>query len=296
MPKRIVRITSTASIKAHHACLAIEHDDAIASIPFRDIGVVIIESQQATISTAALSALIEAGAVVVHCDTKHMPSGIALPFASNFRHAAVSKAQLAMPRPLQKRIWQRVVRAKIENQAHVLDILGLAGAAVRGIGQFVQSGDTTNREAVAAATYFRKLLPHGGRRDSTLSPALDYGYAVLRAAVAREVVAKGFLPSFGIHHESNENAFNLVDDLLEPFRPIVDLLALSACSPDGLTSSDRQILSSVLVHMVDTKFGKTSVTNAIEFEVDSFKRAIEKESADELVTPSLIALETFHIE
>ena len=97
MPKRIVRITSTASIKAHHACLAIEHDDAIASIPFRDIGVVIIESQQATISTAALSALIEAGAVVVHCDTKHMPSGIALPFASNFRHAAVSKAQLAMP-------------------------------------------------------------------------------------------------------------------------------------------------------------------------------------------------------
>ena len=184
MPKRIVRITSTASIKAHHACLAIEHDDAIASIPFRDISVVVIESQQATISTAALSALFEAGAVVVHCDTKHMPSGIALPFASNFRHAAVSKAQLAMPRPLQKRIWQRIVRAKIENQARVLDILGLAGAAVRGIGQYVQSGDTTNREAVAAATYFRKLLPNGGRRESSLSPALDYGYAEERKSYA----------------------------------------------------------------------------------------------------------------
>ena len=97
MPKRIVRITSTASIKAHHACLTIERGDAAASIPFRDIGVVIIEPQQATISTAALATLFEAGAVVVNCDTKHMPSGIALPFASNFQHAAVSKAQLAMP-------------------------------------------------------------------------------------------------------------------------------------------------------------------------------------------------------
>lgn len=296
MPKRIVRITSTASIKVNHACLAIEREGSIASIPLRDIGVVIIELHQASMTTAATAALVETGAVIMHCDKKHMPSGLTMPFAAHFRHAATAESQLTVPRPLQKRIWQRIIRTKIENQARVLDFLGIDGAPVRSICQYVRSGDTTNREAVAAAAYFKKLLPDGGRRGSVLTPALDYGYAVLRAAVAREVVAKGFLPSFGICHDSDENAFNLVDDLLEPFRPVVDLLALSACSVHGLQPSDRQILSSVLIHMVETKFGKMSVMSAIEFEIDSFKRSIESKNAEELVLPFLVALETIEIE
>lgn len=296
MPKRILRITSTSSIAIEHACLIVSSDESTASIPVDDMSVVVIETHRARITTAALATLIDAGVAIVHCDSCHMPNGLTIPFASHWKHAAIVQDQLSAAKPLQKRLWQKIVQAKIENQARVLDLLGLDGTAIRCMAAYVQSGDASNREAVAAAAYFKKLLPDGGRRDSVLSPALDYGYAIIRAALAREVVASGLLPAFGIHHESDANAFNLVDDLLEPFRPVVDLLAYSACARDGFTHSDRRILTSVLIHLVETPYGTTSVQSALEYEVESLRRAIEKDDADALIVPSLIPLSTIEIE
>lgn len=297
MPKRTVCIQKPALLTVEHSSLAVcQEGRLVGSVPLEDIWVVILETHQARITTSALSLLVDAGVGVMLCGRDHMPNGLLLPLGSHSRHAAIVENQLAMSKPLRKRLWQRIVKAKIANQAAVLDLLGLDGLALRAMAKDVQSGDVTNRESVAAGAYFRKIIPEGTRRSGPYVPSLDYGYAVLRAGIGRSAVSGGWLVSRGIHHCNELNAFNLVDDLIEPFRPVVDLLVVKDELGGELTASARRDLASVFECMVRTTRGKESVQSAIGLELDSLKEAVLEGDASLLQLPEVIELERLTFE
>ena len=291
MPKRTICIQNPASLSIKDSALAIRMDGVLKGlVPLEDIWVVIIETHQAQITTAALSSLVDSGIGVMLCGDDHMPNGLLLPLGAHSRHAAIVEDQLAISKPLQKRLWQRVVQAKIANQAAVLDMIGQDGSGLRAIAKEVLSGDSSNRESVAASAYFKKLAPQGGRRSGPITPALDYGYTVLRAGIGRTAVSGGWLVSRGIHHCNNLNAFNLVDDLIEPFRPVVDLLVLKGGLARELDSSVKRELATIFEYLVSTTEGSMSVQSAIELELDSLKAAVNGHDASLLQLPSVVPL------
>ncbi len=297
MPKRTVCIQNPAALSVRNDALVITQGCIVqARIPLEDIWVLIIESHRAQITTAALSKMVDEGIGVMFCGDDHMPNGLLLPIGAHSRHAAIVDDQLAISKPLQKRLWQQIVKAKISNQAKVLELLGQDAAYLREAAKAVQSGDATNRESVAASWYFRRLIPSGTRRRGPLTPALDYGYAVLRAGIGRCAVSGGWLVSRGIHHCNNLNAFNLVDDLIEPFRPIIDLLVLVEGLDGELTSENKVKLASVFEYQVATTAGTMTVQSAIELELDSLKAAILGGDASLLQLPSVVSLSKASLE
>lgn len=226
---------------------------------------------------------------------------MALPFHRHHRQAAVAALQLEASLPLKKRLWQAIVRAKIENQAAVLDGCGRSGGGpLLAIAKLVGSGDPDNTEARAARDYWSRLFDDFTRGDGAdrRNGMLDYGYAVVRAAVARALVASGLLPCIGLRHASASNAFNLADDLLEPFRPFVDRLAASMAGATdraerteegGLPLQDRQTIAGILI--ADARVGGERLTLlvAAETAAASLARALEARSPALLLLPRLDA-------
>lgn len=297
MPKRTICIQNAASLSIKNDALAIcQHGELKGLVPLEDIWVLIIETHQAQITTAALSKFVDSGIGVMFCGDDHMPNGLLLPLGAHSRHAAIVDDQLAISKPIQKRLWQRIVKAKISNQAAVLELLGLDGTEIRLMARDVLSGDTSNRESVAASAYFKRALPAGNRRNGPLTPPLDYGYTVLRAGIGRAAVSGGWLVSRGIHHNNNLNAFNLVDDLIEPFRPIVDLLVLKNELFRPLTLDNKRELASVFEYLVSIPLGKVPVQIAIEHELDTLKAAVKTGDPSLLELPAVIPLEKAGLE
>jgi CRISPR-associated protein Cas1 len=196
--------------------------------PAEDIGVLLFDEQRTTYTHAVMTGLMEAGACVVLCDRQHLPCGVLLPMAANELLTQRLRTQVAVSRPRQKRLWQQIVRAKIRSQAQNLRVLaGDADAAdtLDALIPAVGSGDPKNAEGQAARIYWESLLGRGFRRQrggAWPNPILNYGYMVMRAAVARAIAAAGLHPAFGIHHHNRGNAFCLADDLIEPLRAMVD--------------------------------------------------------------------------
>ena len=291
MPKRTICIQNPASLSIKNSSLAIHMDGELRGlIPLEDIWVVIIETHQAQVTTAALSKLVDSGIGVMFCGNDHMPNGLLLPLGAHSRHAEIVDGQLAISKPLQKRLWQTIVKYKIRNQAKVLDLLGFDSSNLRAIEREVLSGDSNNRESVAASAYFKLLVPDGGRRSSAITAALDYGYTVLRAGVGRTAVSGGWLVSRGIHHSNNLNAFNLVDDLIEPFRPVVDLLVMQSGFTADLDSNDKRKLAAIFEYLVETPQGRMSVQSAIELELYSLKTAVKARDSTLLQLPEVMPL------
>ena len=284
MAFRTVVISNEAELHVRQGQLVAIQDQTVW-IPVEDIAVLVLENPRVHVSAAALSLLAEQGVAVAVCDRKHMPSGLLLPHCQHSRQLAVTRRQFSLSLPQKKRLWQRLVRFKIENQAACLDALSLAGSEkMRAYASAVQSGDASGMEAAAARLYFKKLIPDGTRRDPKgPGGSLDYGYAILRAAIARSLVGHGFYPAVGLHHNSQLNAFNLADDLLEPFRPFADIVAIGrkvvASTRDG-----RQALVSTLqmTCLLDDK--EHSVLTAIDAAAASLARAQAE------MDPSLLAL------
>ncbi len=200
-----------------------------ASVPCEDIGVLLVEHSGCTFSHAALTALLEHDAAVVICGRDHLPAGLLLPVGRHSQIVPRIGQQIAVSRPLRKRLWKQIVQSKIRAQAANLPAGSAARTRLAVLARSVRSGDPDNVEAQAARTYwggYRDVLSDPGfRRDpdgATPNNLLNYGYAVLRAAVARALVAAGLLPALGIQHCHRANAFALADDLLEPLRPLVD--------------------------------------------------------------------------
>lgn len=271
----------------------------LAEIPLSDIWVVIIDCPQITMTAALVSEMNDAGIGVMYCGRDHMPNGLCLPLGAHSRHAEVVEHQLAVPKPLRNRLWKKIVVSKILNQARALELCGgdpAAVARVRGYAGEVHSDDRTHREAPAAAEYFTAMLPYGTRREGPMAASLDYGYAVVRAGIAQCAVSHGWLVSRGIHHHSAENAFNLVDDMIEPFRAAVDLLVVTGNILDPLTPTDKAKLTAVTSILVRIDGRECPIQVAIEIFCESMRRAIELRDADMLLTPELIGLEMESID
>ncbi len=263
MIKHTLEISSEpAHLSIHNSQLILQRNgETIGSIPCEDIGVVLVDHPQATYSHAALAQLAAHDAAVVICGRDHLPVAMLLPLSDHSEVVWRLKDQINASKPLCKQLWKQVVVAKIIAQARILDEKSPAYRKLLDLAQNVRSGDPANVEATAARVYWSHWLKADSspgenvaaqfRRDQQgagLNAILNYGYAVLRAGVARAIVAGGLMPSLGIHHQNRSNAFCLADDLMEPLRPIVDWHARLAYQRGHveLTQATKAILLEVL--------------------------------------------------
>src|ERR1043165_4924474 len=195
------------------------------TIPIEDIGVLILDEQQITITQGLLYELIENNVAVISCDGTHHPIGLMMPLSSNTLQSARFKAQLEATQPLKKQLWAQTVKAKVINQGLYLKNMNRNVEQLRNLATRIQSGDSTNVEGQAAAIYWKELFGENFNRERYGEPPnnlLNYGYAILRAIVARGLVSSGMLPTLGIFHRNQYNAYCLADDIMEPYRPFVD--------------------------------------------------------------------------
>lgn len=207
------------------------------TLPAEDLGVVILDDRRATFSQSVFTCLMDAGAAVILTGENHMPVGIMLPAQGHHVQAERHIAQVSAKQPTRKRLWQRMVRAKIAQQAAVLMHYTSQDAGLGEMARRVRSGDPENLEAQAAQRYWPRLFGNDFRRDRTADGAnalLNYGYAVFRAAIARNLAGAGLIPALGVHHHNRSNSFCLADDLLEPFRPYVDWRVRNMVDSDPL--------------------------------------------------------------
>lgn len=196
------------------------------TIPIEDIGVVVLDHQQISITHGALSALVQNNAAVITCDSRHLPTGLMMPLDGNTVQTERFANQIGASLPLKKQLWQQTVSQKILNQAAVLkETTGTEVGCMLGWAKNVKSGDSCNMEGRAAAYYWSKMFESKWTRDREgdwPNALFNYGYAILRAIVARALVSSGMLPTLGIHHHNKYNAYCLADDIMEPYRPYVD--------------------------------------------------------------------------
>lgn len=248
------------SLKNCQLVLAFKDDpDNKMTIPIEDIGVVIIENQQVSITIPLMNALIEGNVQVVVCNDRGMPSAMLQSLESNNLQGENLRNQMNAGEVMKKQLWKQIVEAKIRNQAALLNKVGQEGDILKQYYRNVKSGDSDNREGIAARVYFSELFGESFIRDRTLpgiNALLNYGYTILRAATARALVSSGLLPAIGIFHHNRSNAFPLADDIMEPYRPYVDeiVYALSMQGKMELTKDVKADLIQVLY--ADTQFSK----------------------------------------
>lgn len=294
MAWRGLHLTQPSRLTLADGQIVVGQEDGDARVPIEDTAWIVVDSPRTTLTASLVAACMDAGVALVFTDARHTPSGLLLPFHRHHLQADVAALQAAASAPLRKRLWQQIVRRKIENQAAVLDAVGAPGAnGLRETAKRVGSGDPGNLEAQAARAYWRRLWPDFVREDAgdRRNAMLNYGYAVLRAGVARALVATGLLPCFGLHHASVSNAFNLADDLLEPFRPFVDERVWRAVegrpSRDEMTVADRRALAGVLLDEASVGRETTTLLTATELGAQSIVRALQIKSPAGLVLPRL---------
>lgn len=231
--------------------------EAVKTIPIEDIGVVVLDNNQVTLTHGLMEKLLENNCALISCDSKHMPFGLTLPLVGNTTQTERYRYQIEASLPLKKQLWQQTVEAKINNQAHLLS--ATTGVVVKNMRKWqmdVKSGDADNYEARAAVYYWANLFPtieEFVRHREGVPPnnLLNYGYAVLRAVVARSLVASGLLPTLGIYHRNKYNPYCLADDVMEPYRPFVDKLVIeimqSSADISEITKEHKSQLLSIPV-------------------------------------------------
>ncbi len=299
MIKRTLVFTTPGTLRTkYHQLIWRGEDEREASIPIEDIGFLLLESPQIMISTAALQNLTEAAIAVIICDASHLPAGYLLPYRTHTLAHRLLIDQIALTEAKKNRLWQQIIIAKIKNQASIAHIhhpdiaTTLAHYAMR-----VQKGDPDNLEAQAARLYFRLFEKPNEpfRRDrfgEQPNPALNYGYAILRAAIARALVCSGLDPSLGLRHSNKYNHFCLADDIIEPYRPAVDRLVLDNADLfftendiDTLTPPAKRELLTVLTHDITIGGIKRPLMNALTLTTASLARCISG-TAKEIELPS----------
>jgi CRISPR-associated protein Cas1 len=224
------------------------------TVPIEDLAVLVIETPQATLTNALLAELVSRQVAVITCNNRHMPVGLMMPLEGNTLQSARFQLQMAVSQPLKKQVWSQLVKMKLLNQAQVLMRSGRKADALLHWSKEVRSGDPDNLEARAAAHYWPRLFDDAAfRRTRDGQPPnhlLNYGYAIVRATVARALVASGLMPTYGVHHRNQYNAYCLADDVMEPYRPFVDDIVLNAGGrlgyPEELTREWKGELLQVL--------------------------------------------------
>ncbi len=289
---RIVDIaTDGRHLSAHRGFLVVSEERAeVGRIPLDDIAAVIVHAHGVTWSTNLVIALAERGAVMVLCGNNHAPVAVCMPLDGHHGQNGRMRAQWEARRPLAKQMWRDVVIAKIRWQAAALAARGHDASAFDFLARSVQSGDAGNVEAQAARRYWPLLMGADFRRDRAapgVNGLLNYGYTVLRSMVARAVVAAGLHPSIGIHHANRGNAFALADDLIEPFRPLVDLLAAAFVDRGAteVTPEAKRAFAGLIALDLPGEEGVTTVTLAAQRLAHSVARGFETGRAADLVLP-----------
>lgn len=238
-----------------------EMPDMHRSIPIEDIGFVILEHQQTSITLPLLNALSDNNVAVIICGDNYLPNAMLLNLESNTTQGETLRMQIEASEPLKKNIWKQTVENKIKNQAALLKKVGKDGNILRPFYSNVKSGDSDNREGIAAKIYWNELFGSDfvrTREGSEPNNLLNYGYTILRAAMARALMGSGLLPAIGIFHKNKYNAFPLADDIMEPYRPFVDELVYILYS-QGKKELTKEVKAEILkILFTDTQFEKTT--------------------------------------
>lgn len=219
----------------------------VRTIPVEDIGIVILDHKQITITQGLMELLIDNNCAIITCGSNHLPVGLMLPLYGNTVQNERFRNQIDASLPLKKQLWQQTIQYKIANQAAVLKfVTGEVHKNMSAWADCVRSGDVENMEARAAAYYWKNIFPDRpdftrGREEAEPNNLLNYGYAILRAIVARALVASGLLPTLGIHHHNRYNAYCLADDIMEPYRPYVDKIVYDIVSEGGTFELTKEI-------------------------------------------------------
>ena len=250
-----------------------------AKFPLEDINSIVIENIQSTISTILLTRLAEANIAVYLCDERHLPAALLLPYNQYYSQRRIYNLQINAKKPLLKQLWQTIIKQKISNQAENLKLAGNkndSGKLIE-LSKQVQSDDSTNIESISARLYFKALFgkDFDRRSDNGINSCLNYGYAIIRGLIARSLVANGFMTFLGIHHCNELNNFNLVDDLIEPYRPIVDRIVVR----ENLTNIDTNTKKALLnLNNFDVAIDgkKQLLPRSIEILVDSLINSLQK--------------------
>lgn len=292
MAYRHILIENPAKLSVNKEQLVINTDEEY-SVPLEDIESVLVESRQTVVTSYALSEMAERGICFYTCDYQHIPCGVLLPYCQHSRQLGVIERQISLSKPFQKQLWKQIVEQKIRNQAKCLELCQCENSnRLSALSEKVRSGDPENVEGTAASVYFKSLFGKDFSRgqESPINAALNYGYAIMRGMMARHLALYGFLPSMGIHHCSELNAYNLADDFMEPFRPVVDLCVAGSMQDEETFDRSQKLMLYNLLNM-DMLDGKDYCTVAYSMErmVKSFSSCCKKEKT-ELLLPELIPL------
>lgn len=297
MAWRGIHLSRSAYLSVEHRALKLDFRDDEGGqfrISLEDLAYLIIDSAEVSLSSTLLAQLSENAVLVVGVNDRHLPVWTSLPWTEFYRHGAVIPLQLEATAPLRKQLWGHIVSRKIWAQADCLALHGRdGGEPLRAMVPHIRSGDPDNVEARAARHYWQRLFAgrEFRRHDDDLPNAmLNYGYAILRAAIARQLCAVGFIPQIGLHHQSQTNAYNLADDLIEPYRPLVDRMVVDTLAEAEFsapfTTAHRRQLVAIMESMVEIDGELYGMLAAVELTVASLKSALSAREARRLVFPT----------
>ena len=270
-------------------------EDMVRTVPIEDLGVIILDNKQITITQGLIDALLENNCALITCDSKRMPVGLMLPIAGNTIQNERFRSQLDSSLPLRKQLWQQTIEAKIRNQAAVLKyVTGQEHKNMLKWSDSVRSGDADNMEARAAVYYWKTIFPNDpcfirDREDEGANALLNYGYAILRAVVARALVGAGLLPTLGFHDHNRYNAYCIADDIMEPYRPYVDKLVveiLEDCAEDKLNATNKVKLLNIPVIEVKINEKRSPLMIAVSQTVSSLVKCFRGDCR-KLIYPDL---------
>lgn len=294
MIKQTLMFTSPVSLALRDQQIVITFKDNKDTVtrPIEDIGFVVVENPQVSISVPLLNELADNNVSVIFCDKKQMPRTMLMTLEGNTTQQESYKFQMEASAPMKKNVWKQLVECKIRNQALLLDTLGKNGESLKPYYMNVKSGDTDNREGAAAREYWSRIFYDGFKREREGEPPnnlLNYGYTILRAAVARALIGSGLYPAFGVFHRNRYNAFPLADDVMEPYRPFVDEIVYHLYYDGAVSELDSQSKGKLLrVLFSDVRMGKVTrpLENALSLTTASLLRMYKGE-ADKLSLPMI---------
>lgn len=295
---RTVIVTKGERITVRDNWLVVYSENNEQRVPIGDLYSVVIDNCSAMLSTAVLTTLATANVHIYFCDSKHIPVALSLPVNTHYKPLGVIKKQLALTDEFKDLLWQKIVEQKIKNQLICLKTVGVNPDKIKAISEMcgeILPGDKKNREATVAKKYFSALFGCTFKRtdNDVTNAALNYGYTIIRSSVAKTLTAYGYNCVLGVHHVNEQNAFNLADDIMEPFRPLVDLWTDNSCDElwEELTKTNRKDLINLVNVPIKIDNKKTRVRYAIDKCVSSLTSAIEKNDPELLLLPTLIPIE-----
>ncbi len=293
MSWRIIYISEAEEMKLYLDNLKVVKGEQEVLVPLSDIHTIVVDNSRTVVTAKLMNKLTEYHILLIFCDDSHHPNVFSLGLYSHYRVYGVLHKQMNWDQDIRDEMWTRLLKIKIDNQRSVLEYLGKSEETIKKLKKYAEEitiEDSTNREGIAAKVYFNELFGDNFRRErgavDIYNAALNYGYIVLRACIARSIVAYGLHPAFGIGHRNQFNAFNLVDDCMEVFRPIIDIwVCMTANNSEFLDFDAKQQLIRRLSAKVNIGNERQTVLNSIDLFIQSFIRAMNSQNPNLLIYP-----------